>query len=131
MRNLSSKLLLPLCALALSTALAADTVVEEIIARINGSVITRSELQRSREQARQEAKQQNVSDTDVAKKDKDTLRDLIDQQLLIQKANDLGISADAEVVKRLDEMRKQMNLENMEDLEKAAQEQGVSFEEFK
>jgi peptidyl-prolyl cis-trans isomerase SurA len=131
MKNFRSKLLLSVCALTLSATLAADTVVEEIIARINGAVITRSELQHSRDQARQEAKQQNISDTDIAKKDKDTLRDLIDQQLLIQKANDLGISADAEVVKRLDEMRKQMNLENMEDLEKAAQEQGVSFEEFK
>ena len=28
-------------------------------------------------------------------------------------------------------MRKQMNLESMEDLEKAAQRQGISFEEFK
>jgi peptidyl-prolyl cis-trans isomerase SurA len=31
----------------------------------------------------------------------------------------------------LDEMRKQMNLDSMEDLEKAAQAQGVSFEDFK
>ena len=35
------------------------------------------------------------------------------------------------MVKRLDEIRKQYNLETLEDLEKAAKEQGVSFEDFK
>jgi peptidyl-prolyl cis-trans isomerase SurA len=34
-------------------------------------------------------------------------------------------------VKRLDDLRKQMHAESMEDLEKAAQSQGISFEDFK
>jgi peptidyl-prolyl cis-trans isomerase SurA len=59
------------------------------------------------------------------------LRDLIDQQLLLQKGKDLGITGDTELIKRLDEMRKQMNLETMEDLEKAAEAQGASYEDFK
>jgi peptidyl-prolyl cis-trans isomerase SurA len=59
------------------------------------------------------------------------LRDLIDQQLLIQKGQDIGVNVDADVIKRLDELRKQMNAKSMEDLEKAATEQGVSFEDFK
>ncbi|HVO62589.1 MAG TPA: peptidylprolyl isomerase, partial [Terriglobales bacterium] len=56
---------------------------------------------------------------------------LIDQQLLLEKAKDLGITADTDLVKRLDEIRKQMNLTSMDELEKAAQAQGVSFEDFK
>src|SRR3989454_5512308 len=36
---------------------------------------------------------------------KDVLRDLIDQQLLIEKGKDLGITGDTELVKKLDEMR--------------------------
>ena len=60
-----------------------------------------------------------------------SLRDLIDQQLLLQKAAELGISADAEMVKRLDELRKQMKASSMEDLQKMAESQGVSWEEFK
>jgi len=59
------------------------------------------------------------------------LRDLIDQQLLLEKAQELGITADTELVKRLDELRKQMHADSMEDLEKAAQAQGISFEDFK
>jgi peptidyl-prolyl cis-trans isomerase SurA len=56
---------------------------------------------------------------------------LIDQQLLLQKAQDLGISGDVDLVKRLDAIRKQMGASSMEDVEKMAQQQGVSFESFK
>src|SRR5215472_9947789 len=116
-----------------TSALAADTVVEEIIARVNNQIVTRSEYLRSKEQLRQEAEQQDPVHADkiVAEREKDVLRDLIDQQLLIEKGKDLGITADTELIKKLDEMRKQMNLETMDDLEKAAQGQGVSFEDFK
>ena len=116
-----------------TSAMAADTVVEEIIARVNNQVVTRSEYLRSKEQLRQEAEQQDPVHADkiVAEREKDVLRDLIDQQLLIEKGKDLGITADTELIKKLDEMRKQMNLDNMDDLEKAAQAQGVSFEDFK
>jgi peptidyl-prolyl cis-trans isomerase SurA len=109
----------------------AQTVVEDIVARVNDSIITRSDLRRSREQLQTEAKQQAGAEAKLPAKEKDLLRDLIDQQLLIQRGKDMGISADNDVVKRLDEIRKNMNLENMEDLEKAAQAQGISFEDFK
>lgn len=122
----SSALLLP----SVSTA---DTVVEEIICRVNNEIITRTEYVRSRDQLKQEAQQQDPSNADrvFAEKQRDVLRDLIDQQLLLQKGKDLGITGDTELIKRLDEMRKQMNLATMEDLEKAAEAQGASYEDFK
>ncbi len=111
----------------------ADTVIEEVIARVNNDIITRSELQRSKEEVRHELQQQfsDKADSMFAQREKDVLRDLIDQQLLLQKAKDKGLTADTELIKRLDDMRKQMNLSSMEELEKAASEQGVSFEDFK
>src|SRR5271154_5072289 len=113
--------------------LPADTVVEEIIARVNNEIVTRSEYVRSRDQLKQEVQQQDPSnaDRDFSEKQKDVLRDLIDQQLLLQKGKDLGITGDTELIKRLDEMRKEMKLETMEELEKAAEAQGASYEEFK
>lgn len=118
---------------SLPAVLPADTVVEEIIARVNNEIITRTEYARSRDQLKQEAQQQNPSGADriVAEKQRDILRDLIDQQLLLQKGKDLGVTGDTELIKRLDEMRKQMNLQSMEELEKAAEAQGISYEEFK
>src|SRR5580704_6886919 len=111
-----------------------DTVVEEIIARVNNSIVTRADLRKAREQLYAEAKQQTdqiAAEQDAKEHEKDMLRDLIDQQLLLQKAQELGISADTELVKRLDELRKQMHADSMEDVEKAAQAQGISFEDFK
>jgi peptidyl-prolyl cis-trans isomerase SurA len=121
------------CLGTLPLVLHADTVVEEIIARVNNQVITRSEFLRSREQLKQEVQQQDAANADklYTDREKDILRDLIDQQLLLEKGKDLGITADTDLVKQLDDIRKQMNLESMEDLEKAAQAQGVSFEDFK
>jgi len=110
-----------------------SSVVEEIIVRINNNIITHADLKRAREQLLTEMHQQepNATATEQKDREKDLLRDLIDQQLLLQKGQELGISADADVVKRLDDLRKQMHADSMEDLEKAAQAQGVSFEEFK
>jgi peptidyl-prolyl cis-trans isomerase SurA len=132
MRKLLPCLLL-VCLAALPAVLWADTVVEEIIARVNNQIVSRSEYLRSKEQLRQEAQQQDAAHADkiVAEREKDVLRDLIDQQLLLEKGKDLGITGDTELIKKLDEMRKQMNLESMDDLEKAAVGQGVSFEDFK
>jgi peptidyl-prolyl cis-trans isomerase SurA len=110
-----------------------DEIVEQIIARVNNQIITSSEYQRSKDELRQEAQQQDPADPGkiYAEREKDVLRDLIDQQLLLQEGKDLGITAETEVIKKLDDMRKQMHLDTMEDLEKAAEAQGVSFEDFK
>lgn len=117
----------------LATSMFADSVVEEIIARVNDDIITRAELQRNRQQLQEEAKQKGapVSEAQMAEREKDLLRDLIDQQLLIQKAKELGITGDAEVVKRLDQIRQDMKLNSMEELEQAATQQGMNFEDFK
>jgi peptidyl-prolyl cis-trans isomerase SurA len=127
-------LLVGVC-LACATAFAADTVIEEIIARVNSAIITRSELIKAREQSIQEIHEKlgtgPAADAEIKKHDKDLLRDVIDQQLLVQKAQDLGITGDTEVIKRLDEIRKSMNLPDMESLQKAAEAQGVSYEDFK
>jgi len=114
-------------------AAAQQTVVEEIIARINSQIITRSEFLRSKEQLAQEVKQQDPANADkvYAEREKDVLRDLIDQQLLLEKGKDLGITGDTDLIKQLDQMRKEMKLDSMEDLEKAATAQGISYEDFK
>ena len=106
-------------------------VVEDVIVRVNDQIISRSDVQRSEQQLEQELQQSGASPTDAAERQKDMLRDMIDQQLLLSKAKELGLNADAEVIRRLDEIRKQNHLDSMEALEKAAQQQGVSFEDFK
>jgi peptidyl-prolyl cis-trans isomerase SurA len=116
------------------TAGAGTTVVEEIIAQVNDHPILLSEYKRSLEQLRadmsQEAKGLEL-EARVGEKAKDALRDLIDQQLLVQQASEMGINPDADVVKRLDAIRTQMNLPSMEALEEAVHKQGMNYEDFK
>jgi peptidyl-prolyl cis-trans isomerase SurA len=120
-------------ALLTPSLLPADTVVEEIVARVNNEIVTRTEYIRERDQLKQEIQQQDPVNADrvFAEQQRDVLEKLIDQQLLLQKGKDLGITGDTELVKKLDEMRKQMNLGTMEELEKAAEAQGASYEDFK
>ncbi len=107
------------------------TVVEDVIVRVNDQIINRSDLERSESQLQQELQQTNASPSERDEKQRDLLRDLIDQQLLLSKGKELGLNGDAEVVRRLDEIRKQNHLDSLEDLEKAARQQGVNFEDFK
>ncbi|MGA3069466.1 MAG: peptidylprolyl isomerase [Terracidiphilus sp.] len=105
--------------------------VEEIVARVNDQIITRSDYDRAMKELDAEGRQHGASMQDLSEAHKDLLRNLIDQQLWLSKAKELGINGETELVKRLNEIRKQYNLETLEDLEKAAKEQGVSFEDFK
>src|SRR5208337_581737 len=107
------------------------TTVEEIVPRVNDQIITRSDYDRSLKDMDQEARQHGASMQEVAEGHKDLLRTLIDQQLWLSKGKELGITGDTELIKKLNEIRKQYNMESMEDLEKAAKDQGVSWEDFK
>lgn len=105
--------------------------VEQIIARVNDQVITNSDVTRAQTQLDQEARQNNWSLQQVKEGQANLLRDLIDQQLLISKGKQLGITGDTELIKRLDEIRKENHLDSLEDLQKAVEQQGISYEDFK
>lgn len=121
------------CAVFIPALLSADTVVEEIVARVNNQIITRTQYQREQSQVKDECQHSDPPRTEqeCTQAEQDVLKGLIDRELLLEKGKELDITADTELVKRLDELRKKMNLDTMEDLEKAATAQGVSFEDFK
>lgn len=110
-------------------------VVEEIIARVNNEVITGTDLERSRELARQEARQRATSAAEAERlfqeQEAHVLRDLIDQSLLVQRGIDMGLSVEAEIIKRLDKMRQDMKLDSLEALEQTMAAQGVSFQDYR
>jgi peptidyl-prolyl cis-trans isomerase SurA len=112
--------------------------VEEIIARVNNEIITRSEYEKARQTADEDARAECQNrctpeqlKTDIDDREKHTLRDLIDQSLLVQRGKDMGISVEADVIKRLDSIRIDNKLASMEELEKAVASQGMNYEDFK
>lgn len=122
----------PQLTLPTPTAITPDgVVVEDVIVRVNDQIINRSDMERSVQQLSQEIERNQIPPDEAAERQKNLLRDMIDQQLLLSRAKELGLNADAEVIRRLDEIRKQNHMDSMEDLEKAARQQGISFEDFK
>jgi peptidyl-prolyl cis-trans isomerase SurA len=112
--------------------------VEEIIARVNNEIITRSEYDKARQTAEDDAKSECQNrctpeqlQTDIEDRQKHTLRDLVDQSLLVQRAKDMGVSVEPELIKRLDAIRIDNKLDSMDKLEEAVKGQGLNFEDFK
>jgi peptidyl-prolyl cis-trans isomerase SurA len=133
-------LIFPLLFAGLGISSAAQTkssVVEEIVARVNNEIITREDLQHARESLLGEAQDacpncsQEKIQEQVAEKEKDLLRDLIDQSLLTQRAKDNGINVDTDVIKRLDAIRQQSKLPSLEALEAEVTKSGQDYEDFK
>jgi peptidyl-prolyl cis-trans isomerase SurA len=114
-----------------------SVIVEEIIARVNNSIITLSDYQKADSQLREEIQHEcagcaaDKMEGQYRERMKDLLRDLIDQQLLVQRGKDEGANVEADVIKRLDEVRKSNNMTSMEELEKAVEGEGLSWEEYK
>ena len=115
----------------------AGKTIEEIIARVNNEIITLSEYAKARETAADDAKQEcqgrctpEQLQTNIEDRQKNTLRDLIDQSLLVQRAKDMGISVKPEVIKQLDQIRQQNKLASIDELEKAVTSEGMNWEDF-
>ncbi|MGO8813910.1 MAG: peptidyl-prolyl cis-trans isomerase [Terriglobia bacterium] len=114
--------------------LRAAHVVERIIARVNSEIITQRQFEREKGKLRDElAQQYSGADLEAKLNDesKNLLRDLIDESLMVQKAKDEDINVDTDLIKKLDQIRKQDNLSTIEDLQKDAEQQGVNWEDFK
>ena len=72
---------------------------EEIIAKINGEIVLRSDFDRYLADIRRETERDNSippeqKDAHVAEREKSILRDLIDERLLVQKGEELGVNVE-------------------------------------
>lgn len=105
--------------------------VEEIVARVNDQVVSTSDYNRALQDLEQQGQQHQWTEQQLMEQKHNLLRDLIDQQLLLSRGKQLNITGETDLIRQLDAMRKQYHLDSMEDLQKAAEAQGVSWEDFK
>lgn len=109
----------------------------EIVARVNDDVITLAEYQKSEQQLRDETAHDcqgcppETIDAQFKEQQKDLLRGLIDQVLMMQRAKDMGISVESDLTKRLDEVRQQNGLATLGDLQKGVEASGLTWEQYK
>ena len=118
-------------------AYGADTlVIEQIVAKVNGEIITRTELERSKRLMEEEVKRLSAKQPEIVKqaaeKEKDFLRERIDQMLLVQKAKEMTVNVDTEVSKYLADLQRKLKISDPEKFQAAVREEtGQSFEDYK
>ena len=113
---------------------AKTVLVERIIARINTKIITQREFDEQRENLHATLAQQYSGEQlqqEFNAQSKNLLRDMIDNDLLVQKAADDNINVETDVIKRLDQIRQQYNLPSLEALQQAVETNGLNWEDFK
>jgi peptidyl-prolyl cis-trans isomerase SurA len=113
-----------------------SAVVEEIVAKCNGDIITRGDIERARRELIEELRASGLSGVELeqqlAEREKNLLRDRIDQLILAQKAKDLNINVDSEVSKQLASIQSNSKIADPDKFANYIKEQsGMSFEDFK
>lgn len=113
-----------------------SNVVEEIVAKCNGDIVTRGDIDRARTELIQSLRAAGYVGDDlqrqIADREKNLLRDRIDQLILTQKAKDLNINVDSDIAKQMAAIQSDSKIADPEKFQQYVKEQsGMSFEDFK
>jgi peptidyl-prolyl cis-trans isomerase SurA len=109
----------------------------DIVARVNGDVITLAEYQKGEQQLRDEVAHDcaGCSPEQIGAQfkgqQKDLLRGMIDQSLMVQRAKDMNINVEADVEKRIDEVRQQNGRATIDGFRGDVEASGLSWEDYK
>jgi peptidyl-prolyl cis-trans isomerase SurA len=112
------------------------TVVDEIIAKVNGEIVTRNDYAKGLKQLEEGLRQQGLSgprlEAAIKDNEKQILRERIDNLLLLSKGKDLNINVDSEVNKQLADIQRQAKIADPEKFQQFVREQtGQSYEDYK
>jgi peptidyl-prolyl cis-trans isomerase SurA len=112
------------------------TVIEEIVAKVNGEIITRGDIERTRKQMEATMREQGATGQRLteamAETDKNILRERIDQLLLQSKAKELNLNVDSEVAKQLADIQRKSGLTDPDKFQQFVRDQtGMSYEDYK
>lgn len=120
-----------------SLSMAADNpkIVDQIVAKVNGDIVSQDELERSTKELGAQLKAQGVPGSqlqqELTSREKDVLRDRIDELLLTQKGKELNLNVDSDVSKYLANLQRQSGIVDTDKFhEYVRQQSGMSFEDF-
>jgi len=136
MRAFSVSALFFAAALLLAAVELPTSAVEEIVAKVNGEIITRGELDKQRQQIEAALREQGLTSQAlqdaVNKRMADELRDRINELLLIQKGRELNINVDADVTRYMARIQSEQKISDPDKFHALIQEQmGETYEDFR
>jgi peptidyl-prolyl cis-trans isomerase SurA len=115
---------------------ASAKIVDRILAQVNDDIITQSEMERRLADIQKELAEQYTGDQlaqAMEKAKKEALDKMIEEKLLLQKADELGFKADVDlqVSSYIEQLRKQYGFKDTAEFEKALAQQGTTLQEFR
>jgi peptidyl-prolyl cis-trans isomerase SurA len=116
---------------------AAVEVMDEIVCKANGDIITRTDLEKDRKNLENDLRTRaGLSGVrlqeEVKKRMSDLLRNRIDQLLLVAKAKELDIKVDTDLNKRMGDLQRRSGIADPEKFQDyVKQETGMSYEDYK
>jgi parvulin-like peptidyl-prolyl isomerase len=133
---MSHRVLLLCVAAGTLIATAQPVIIEQIVAKVNGEIITRSELDRMKKGMAEEMKSRGASAAEIAEalkeREKDFLREKIDSMLLVQKGRDLNINLDADVTKYIADLQRRSKLTDADKFQAYIKENtGMPYEDYR
>ena len=110
-------------------------VVDEVVAQVNDGVITLSRIKREMKDIVDAGVAAGKKRDDVQKemeeKQGELIANLINEELVVQRAKEMNLDIDSTVNQRMLEMMKQYNLKTIEQLNAEMEKSGVNPEEFR
>ena len=136
MIGMSLRLLLASLFAATVLSAAEISVIDEIICKVNGEIVTRGDIERARRQMEAALRQQGNTGDRLAEAVKEAspnlLRERIDNLLLLSRGKELNINVDQDVNKQIAEIQRQTKIADPEKFQAyVKQETGQNFEDFK
>jgi len=127
-------LLIALAASGAAPAAAAPQVVEEIVAIVNDDIITLSQYKQQYEVQIQQLKAQNLPAEQYDKQYRllksELLNAIITETLVLQQAKEKNLNVAEELKNNLAAIKKENNFTSDEDLRRAVQQGGISYEQW-
>lgn len=131
-----NRIIITLAAIAFISWNATAKIVDRIVAQVNDDIITLSDLNRETAAIRQQLTTQYSGERleqEIKSAEKSALENIINEKLLLQKANELGFSAntDIQVSAAIERIRKEYNIKDLQEFERILNQQGQSMAGFR
>lgn len=116
---------------------AADTgtIVDQIVAKVNGDIVSQDEIRRTQKELAQDLRTQGFSgmqyQQELGRQEKEVLCHRIDELLLVEKAKELNINVDSDLSKYTANLQRQSGITDPDKFHDwVRQQSGMSYEDF-
>jgi peptidyl-prolyl cis-trans isomerase SurA len=127
------KLVLPLISLAALALLAQGEVIERVIVRVNGDIVSQSEFE-ARQVAAVQASRVAPGDIErfLRENNAKILQDAVDELLLVQRAQELGYKISAAYLRDvIDNIKKDNKIDSDDELQRQLRREGMTLDDLK